>query len=101
MWRDDDFWRDAAIRPGAFARIGDQCVQRIRRRRVKHSRDLREVDGLRIAQRRRQGMLLRDHLARAAEFLGKVLELRQPVLDRQHRLLIVDMQLRLEVEGWD
>ena len=46
MRRDDDFWRDTAIRPGAFARIRNQCVQRIRRRRVKHSRDLRGMDGL-------------------------------------------------------
>ena len=51
MRRDDDFWRDAAIRPGAFAHIRDQRVQSIRRRRVKHSRDLRRVDCLGIAQR--------------------------------------------------
>ena len=52
MRRDDDFWRDAAIRPSAFAHIRDQGVQRIRLRRVKHSRDLRRVDCLGIAQRR-------------------------------------------------
>jgi len=52
MRRDDDFWRDTAIRPGAFAHIRDQRIQRIRRRRIKHSRNLRRMDGLRIAQRR-------------------------------------------------
>jgi len=49
MRRDDDLWRDAAIRPRAFAHIRDQRVERIRRRRVKHSRDLRRVDRLGIA----------------------------------------------------
>ena len=88
---DDDLWRDAAIGPSAFARIRDQCVQRIRRRRVKYSRDLRRVDRLGIVQRRRQRVLLRYHLARAAELFGKVLELRQPVLNRQDRLLIVEV----------
>src|SRR3984885_11492154 len=46
-------------------------------------------------------MLLRDHLARAAEFLGKVLELRQPVLNRQDRFLIVEVDAGLEVERRD
>ena len=33
--------------------------------------------------------------------LGKVFELRQPVPNRQHRLLIIDMHFGLEAEGWD
>ena len=50
MRRDDDLWRDAAIRPSALAHIRDQGVQRIRLRRVKHSRDLRRVDGLGVTR---------------------------------------------------
>ena len=50
--RDDNLWRDAAIRPRAFARIRNQGVQRIRRRRIKHSRDLGRVDRVGIATRR-------------------------------------------------
>jgi len=50
--RDDDLWRDAAIRPSPFADILYQAVQRIGRRRVKQARDLRRMDRLGIAQRR-------------------------------------------------
>jgi len=50
--RDDDLWRDAAIRPRACAYVCDQAVQRIGCRRVKQARDLRRMDRLGIAQRR-------------------------------------------------
>ena len=63
MRRDDDLWRDAAIGPSAFAHIHDQGVQRIRLRRVEHSRDLRRVDRLGVAQRGRQRVLLRHRFA--------------------------------------
>ena len=46
MRRDDDLRRDAAIRASTFAHLRDQGVQRSWVRRVKHSRDLRGVDGL-------------------------------------------------------
>ena len=99
--RDDDLWRDASIGARSAARVGDQGVQRVRLRRIKHARDLRRVDRLGIARFLRQRMLLRDHLARAAELFRKVLELGQPVLQRQDQFLIVDMNAGLEVERRD
>src|SRR5579863_6088275 len=41
--------------------------------------------------------LLRHHLSRAAELLGEILQLRQPVAHAQHRLLIVDVHARGEL----
>src|SRR5580693_2196890 len=46
-------------------------------------------------------MLLRERFARASEFLRKVLHLRQAVLNRQDRFLIVEVNAGLEVEGRD
>src|SRR5262249_25452797 len=42
--------------------------------------------------------LLRDLLAGAAEFCGKIFELRQPVPHRQHRFGVVDVNTRLEFQ---
>jgi hypothetical protein len=50
--RDDDLWRDAAVRARLAADVRDQAVQRIGFRRVKQARDLRGMDRLGIAQRR-------------------------------------------------
>ena len=80
MRRDDDLWRDTAIRPGAFARIRDQSVQRIRRRRIKRPRDLRRVDGLRIAQRRGQGCYSAIISPEPPNSLGKSLSFGNPSL---------------------
>jgi hypothetical protein len=80
MRRDNDLWRDAAIRPSMFAHIRDQCVQHIQRRRIKHSRDLRRVDGLRIAQRRGQGCYSAIISPEPPNSLGKSLSFGNPSL---------------------
>src|SRR5215213_10333978 len=45
--------------------------------------------------------LFGDRLARAAELLRKILQLRQPVAHRQHSLGVVDMDAGLEGERRD